>query len=92
MSPTFGTEARTGSGRVLARVGPALIIWCDWKSELYAFCGLGCVRHYETWVCDPGHLFEKAAWSDYSFGCWWCGGDLTAGVTWLTQEPATSSV
>ena len=92
MSPAPGAEARTGTGRVLARVGPTLFIWCDWKGELFAFCSLGCVRHYEGWVCEPNYLFEKATWSDASFGCWWCGGDLTAGVIWLTQEPATSKV
>ena len=92
MSPELGGEASTGSGRVLARVGPTLILWCDWKGELYAFCRLGCVRYYEGWVCDPNYLFEKATWSDASFGCWWCGDDLTAGVIWLTQEPATSVV
>jgi len=92
MSPEIGGEAKTGSGRVLARVGLTLILWCDWKGELYAFCSLGCVRYYEAWVCDPNYLFEKATWSDASFGCWWCGDDLTAGVIWLTQEPVTSVV
>ncbi len=92
MSPELGGGARTGSGRVLARVGPTLILWVDWKGELYAFCSHGCVCHYEGWVCDPNYLFEKAIWSEASFGCWWCGDDLTAGVIWLTQEPATSVV
>ncbi len=93
MSPELGGEARTGSGRVLARVGPTLILWCDWKGELYAFCSLGCLRHYEGWVCDPGYLFEKAAWTDASFGCIWCGGDLTLGATWLSHEhPARSGL
>ena len=66
MSPELGGEARSGSGRVLARVGPTLILWCDWKGELYAFCNLCCVCHYESWVCDPNYLFEKATWSDAS--------------------------
>jgi len=33
MSPELGGGARTGSGRVLARVGPTLILWVDWKGD-----------------------------------------------------------
>jgi hypothetical protein len=93
MRPTFGTEARTGAGPVDVREGPALIIWCDWKGEFYAFCSRRCLLHYEGWVCDPGYLFEKATCTDASFGCIWCGGDLTLGAIWLSQEhPAGSGL
>ncbi len=86
MSPSFGSEARTGAGRVLAGLRPALIIWCDWKGEFYAFCSLADLRHYEGWVCDPNYLFEKATWTNVSFGCIWCGGDLTLKAMWFSQE------
>ena len=91
MSPSFGSEARTGAGRVLAELGPALIIWCDWKGELYAFCSWTCLGHYEGWTCDPNYLFEKATWTNASFGCIWCGGDLTLGAIWLSREHTTGS-
>ncbi len=91
MSPSFGSEARTGAGHVLAGLRPALIIWCDWKGELYAFCSWTCLGHYEGWACDPGYLFEKATWTDASFGCIWCGGDLALGAIWLSHERLAGS-
>jgi hypothetical protein len=64
-----------------------IVIWCDWKGELYAYCSRECQRRYEVWVCNPSYLFEKATWTDASFGCIWCGGDLTEGTEWLVGEP-----
>ena len=64
-----------------------IVIWCDWKGELYAYCSWECQRRYEVWVCDPDYLFEKATWTDANFGCIWCGGDLTKGTEWLVGEP-----
>ncbi len=91
MRASFGDEASTGADPDLARLGPTLVIWCDWKGELYAFCGWECQRHYEGWVCDPNYLFEKATWADASFGCIWCGGDLTQGTIWFSREPPAGS-
>ena len=67
-----------------------LVIWCDWKGELYAFCSRGCQRHYGAWVAGPNYLFEKATWTEASFGCIWCGGDLTAGAEWFSEAPLHS--
>ena len=91
MHPPFGNDARRGADPIFVRVGPTLVIWGDWKGDLYAFCGLACQQHYEVWVCDPNYPFEKATWTEASFGCWWCGGDLTAGVAWLSEEPRAGS-
>ena len=90
MSPSFGREPRTGAGRFLAGLRPALIIWCDWKGEFYAFCDMTCLRHYAAWVSDPNYLFEKATWTETNFGCKWCGGDLTQGAISLSQGLPTS--
>ena len=62
-----------------------LIIWHDWKGDLYAFCSRQCQRHYKAWLCDPNYPFEKATWTDVSFGCFWCGGDLSEGVKSLGE-------
>ncbi len=68
-----------------------IVIWCDWKGELHAYCSRECQRRYEVWVCDPNYLLEKATWTDASFGCMWCGGDLTEGAEWLVGEPLVES-
>lgn len=60
-----------------------IVIWTDWKGDLYAFCNRQCQRHYQAWVSDPDYPLEKATCTDVSFGCMWCGGDLTEGVKWL---------
>lgn len=65
-----------------------LIIWKDWQGTLYAFCRRECLEHYKNHLADPNYLFEKATFTEHSFGCWWCGGDLSEGVAWLpTNEP-----
>jgi hypothetical protein len=89
--PPPGTPAgaRTDPGAAGEQV--TLIIWRDWKGDLYAFCGRKCQRHYAAWVSDPNYPFEKATWSDVSFGCWWCGGDLARGVVWLSPEQLAGS-
>lgn len=91
MSSSFGAEARAEAGAAPGAGRPTLIIWCDWKGELYAFCSRECQRRYQAWLCDPNYPLEKATWTDVSFGCIWCGGDLTRGTVWLGDEaPATS--
>ena len=87
MHPSSGGAARSGAGSDLAGTRVTLIIWCDWKGELYAFCSRECLRRYQGWLCDPNYLYEKATWTDASFGCIWCGGDLTQGTIWLGEEP-----
>ncbi len=67
-----------------------IVIWCDWKGELYAFCSWECQHRYEVWVCDPNYFLERATRTDASFGCIWCGGDLTAGVEWFSEAPLHS--
>ncbi len=62
-----------------------LIIWHDWKGDLYAFCSWTCLGHYKGWACDPNYPFEKATWTNASFGCIWCGGDLSGGAKWLGE-------
>ena len=62
-----------------------LVIWGDWKGELHAFCSWQCQRHYAAWVVDPKYL-QKAVWTKARFGCLWCGGDLTEGAKWLSEE------
>jgi hypothetical protein len=63
-----------------------IVIWSDWKGDLYAFCSRQCQQHYQAWVSDPDYPPAKASSTDVSFGCIWCGGDLTAGVKWLGEE------
>jgi len=91
MCSSFDSEARDEAGPVPAPVRPILVIWTDWKGELYAFCNRECLRHYQAWVRDPNYLFEKATWTDASFGCIWCGGDLTQGTAWLSEEAPAGS-
>jgi hypothetical protein len=86
MHPSSGNETSTRADPGLDGVRPALIIWSDWKGDLYAFCSRQCQRHYQAWLCDPDYPLEKATWTDASFACIWCGGDLAQGVTWLDQE------
>ena len=65
-----------------------LLIWTDWKGDMYAFCSRECLSCYQQHVTDPSDTHEKATHTEHSFGCWWCAGDLTEGVTWLpTNEP-----
>jgi hypothetical protein len=91
MCSSFDSETRAETGPVPAPVRPTLVIWRDWKGDLYAFCSRECQRHYQAWVCDPSYLFEKATWTHVSFGCIWCGGDLTQGTTWLSKEAPAGS-
>lgn len=64
-----------------------IIIWQDWKDELFAFCSKECQQHYTAWEADPGYLFERATWSDAIYGCMWCGCDLAKDVEWLSSQP-----
>jgi len=68
----------------------SLIIWIDWEGDLYAFCGKECQQHYAAWQSDPNYLFEPATWSDALFGCYWCGGDVTAGSDLLLPDEVPS--
>ncbi|MCH7577893.1 MAG: hypothetical protein IH822_08895 [Chloroflexi bacterium] len=68
-----------------------LVIWRDWKGEFHAFCGRQCQRHYKAWVADPNYPFEKAPSTDVSFGCLWCGGNVTVGVEWFSEEPLAAA-
>ncbi len=86
MHSTSSEETRTQADLGLDRVRPTLVIWSDWKGELYAFCGRECQRHYEAWLSDPDYPLEKATSTDASFGCFWCDGDLTRGTIWLDRE------
>ncbi|TET96492.1 MAG: hypothetical protein E3J29_05525 [Dehalococcoidia bacterium] len=86
MHPTSSEETRARADLGLDRVRPTLVIWSDWKGELYAFCGRECQRHYEAWLSDPDYPHEQATSTDASFGCFWCGGDLTQGTIWLDRE------
>jgi hypothetical protein len=82
------SDSSTGARADLSLDGlrPTLIIWCDWKGDLYAFCSRECQRHYQSWLCDPDYPLDKATQTDASFGCFWCGGDLTRGTVWLDRE------
>jgi hypothetical protein len=91
MCSSFGSEASDEAGPVPPPVRSTLVIWTDWKGELYAFCNRECQRHYQAWLCDPDYPFEKATWTDVSFGCIWCGGDLTQGTIWLSDEAPADS-
>ncbi len=62
-----------------------LVIWGDWKGELHAFCSCECQRHYTAWVADPSYIQPETA-TKASFGCLWCGGDLTEGAEWLSSR------
>jgi hypothetical protein len=84
MGSSLNNEADTAAGSI-ATDPPDLAIWCDWKGEFYAFCDMTCLRHYGAWVSDPNYLFEKATWTETSFGCKWCGGDLMRGTISLSQ-------
>ncbi len=53
-----------------------LVIWQDWRGEYYGFCSHECQAHYESWAKDPNYPFEKATFTEHSFGCTWCGGNL----------------
>ncbi len=86
MHPTSSEETTTRAGLGLDRVRPTLVIWSDWKGELYAFCGRECQRHYGAWLSDPHYPLKKAASTEASFGCYWCGGDLTKGTIWFDRE------
>ena len=86
MHSTSGEETRARADLGLDRVRPTVVIWSDWKGELYAFCGRQCQRHYQAWLSDPDYPFEKATSTDATFGCFWCGGDLTRGTVWLDRE------
>jgi hypothetical protein len=86
MQSTSSEEARTRADLGLDKVRPTLVIWSDWKGELYAFCGRQCQRHHEAWLSDPDYPHEPATSTDVSFGCFWCGGDLTRGTIWLDRE------
>ncbi|KKM90273.1 hypothetical protein LCGC14_1240330 [marine sediment metagenome] len=66
----------------------ALLIWQDWDGDLFAFCSRECLTSHKTHVTDPSDLHEKATSTEHSFGCWWCGGDLSQGVTWLPKTEA----
>jgi len=43
-------------------------------------------RHSQAWLSDPDYALTKATSTDASFGCFWCGGDLTQGTIWLDRE------
>jgi hypothetical protein len=92
MCSSFGSEASDEAGPVPPPARSTLVIWTDWKGELYAFCGRGCLRHYKAWVCDPKYPFQKATRTNVSFGCIWCGGDLTRGTIWLNDEAPAASM
>ena len=47
MHPASGEETRARADLGLDRVRPTLVIWSDWKGELYAFCSRECQQHYE---------------------------------------------
>ncbi len=86
MYPSSSDETSSRSGRSLDGVRPTLVIWSDWKGELYAFCSRECQQHYQAWLCAPDYPLEKATSTDASFGCFWCGSDLTQGTTWLDRD------
>ncbi len=90
-SPPHVPPAGTTADPVPVETQVTLVIWCDWKGDMYAFCGRECQRHYAAWVRDPNYSQEKATSTDVSFGCMWCGGDLTRGVKWLSPERAADS-
>jgi hypothetical protein len=86
MHPSSSGEARTRADLGLDRMRPALVIWSDWKGELHAFCSRQCQRQYQAWLSDPDYPLAKATSTDASFGCFWCGGDLTRGTIWLGRD------
>jgi hypothetical protein len=86
MHSSSSDHASTRAAPGLDGVRPTLIIWSDWKGELYAFCSRECQRQHKAWLCDPDYPLQKATSTDASFGCFWCGGDLTRGTTWLDRQ------
>lgn len=65
----------------------SLLIFEEDTGELAAFDCKLCLERYKEWRYDPAYPYQKAekAQVGVSFGCFWCGGDLTDGldIQWL---------
>jgi len=61
-----------------------LTTWTSWQGEMYAFCSEEHADMFRKSTEDPTAP-ERNPKIDpaISFGCWWCGEDLTGGVNWL---------
>jgi hypothetical protein len=64
-----------------------MIIFVDWQDTHYGLCDKKCLERFKEFLADPTvERPEGGPKEGVTFGCWWCGGDLTEGTQWFGSD------
>ena len=68
-----------------------IVLWTDWHGETFGFCSHRLRASAPRIAVVPGSL-PRSVDVTVSFGCWWCGRNLSGGVVWLRSDDAGERV